>query len=381
MGAVEPVIVPIPRYRVAYGVGDVTAAIDDFLVRLVYTDHLHGKADEVQFQVHDLEGAFKAAYWPQKGDDVTVSLGYDGGDLDGLWPCGTFTIDEVQADGPPDSITIKALSSSIKLPLRQKNNRGFEGTTLKQVAAKVAGAHGLTLSGTVPDVRIARVTQHQETDLGFLRRLAEDYGCICKVQAGQIVFHHLEALLGADSIALLGPEDIVRYSLRSKTADAPRSVVTRYYDPATRSVLAHTVAGRTTSTTTSKPVPGVKASARETIGGDKAGTANVLKLLDRNEDMAQADARAQAALVRASIGQVVGTVTIPGDPRMRAGMSIWLDDAFGKLSGPYLVEQAAHTMTRAGYETALDVSVNPVTTKKPKKTPKKTEAKKLKVTK
>lgn len=360
MGAVVVTLVPVPAFRVSYGAGDVTAAIDDFLVRLDFTDNLHGKADEIQIQVEDTSGAFTGEFWPKKGDDLNVSIGWNGGELDGLWPCGYFVIDEAQADGPPDTVTIKALSSSIKKPVRQRNSRAFEGQTIKQIADKIAAENGMSILGELPEILITRATQHKETDLGFLARLASEYGCICKANGdAALIMHSLDDLLSRQCEALIDRTNIIRYSFRSKTADAPRAHVARYFNPATKQLLGGTVPDRLAIPLASTPAPGaIGLFNRSWIGGDKAGRMDVGKWFERLEDQAQADARITARLMKATLGQVEGSITIPGDPRMRAGMNAYLD-GFGVLTGPYLVTMARHSLTRGGYTTELDLSVNP----------------------
>lgn len=359
--------VPAPAFRVLYGTGDATAAIDDFLVRFEFVDNISGKADEIQIQVEDRNGVFKGSFWPRKGDDLRASIGWTGGELDGLWPCGTFIIDEAQADGPPDTITIKALSSNIKKPMRQVNSRAFEGQTLRQIAEKIAADNAVTLAGEVPDITLARATQHRETDLGFLNRLAAEYGCIFKARGGEFVMHALDDVMSLDCQALITKDHLKRYTLRSKTADAPRAHVQRYFHPGHKAVIGQQVKDREPVILASVPVPGAKGVfSRSWIGADLAGRQDVGKYFEMVEDLSQADARIAARLLRAQMGQVEGSITIPGDPRIRASMSVWLDD-LGLLTGAYLVVRARHVLTRDDYTTELDLSVNPKAPPKPTK--------------
>lgn len=42
--------------------------------------------------------------------------------------------------------------------------------------------------GSIESIRIDRVTQYAETDVGFLRRLASEYGYAVKVVGDQLIF-------------------------------------------------------------------------------------------------------------------------------------------------------------------------------------------------
>lgn len=48
--------------------------------------------------------------------------------------------------------------------------------------------HQLKLVGSIESIKIDRVTQYAETDVGFLRRLTSEYGYAVKVVSDQLVF-------------------------------------------------------------------------------------------------------------------------------------------------------------------------------------------------
>lgn len=58
------------------------------------------------------------------------------------------------------------------------------------------------------------MTQYAETDVGFLRRLASEYGYAVKVVSDQLIFSHLATLRGREPVKQLKPQDVASFSLR-----------------------------------------------------------------------------------------------------------------------------------------------------------------------
>lgn len=130
-----------PAFRVVYEGTDITTEINRFLIQLTYEDKQQDEPDEVTIQLENVEELWTNEWYPQKGDRLTVDIGYSGA----LVPCGTFEVDEVEATGPPDVFTIKALSAGITKKLRTAKSTAHENKTLRQIADTVAAANGLTI--------------------------------------------------------------------------------------------------------------------------------------------------------------------------------------------------------------------------------------------
>lgn len=81
----------------------------------------------------------------------------------------------------------------------------------------------------------------------------------------------------------------------------------------------------------------------------------VLRREVRVETQEQAELRARALLLEANRLRVAGTLTLPGDPRLVAGVTLELED-MGRLSGRYLVQQSTHRVSRSGYTTDVEVT-------------------------
>ena len=96
------------------------------------------------------------------------------------------------------------------------------------------------------------------------------------------------------------------------------------------------------------------ASAGDAVRTETAG--RVLRKEVRVESVEQAEAQARAALLEANRLKVTGTITVPGDPCLLAGVTIQLG-GMGRLSGKYLVQNSTHRVARgSGYSTSVEVT-------------------------
>jgi len=110
-----PAEMPRSRFTVLYAQKDVTSDLSACLLSLTYTDYLTGQSDELELELEDVDGRWKNAWYPGKGDTLTVALGWNGQDLVDV---GTFQIDEIEFAGGPSTVTIRALAAGIGKSLR-----------------------------------------------------------------------------------------------------------------------------------------------------------------------------------------------------------------------------------------------------------------------
>lgn len=317
----------IPIFELFYEQKNITKDVSPYVTSIEYTDVEHGESDELQISFEDSEKLWQGAWIPVKGDSLRAYIGYES---EKLLNCGEFEIDELEYDTPPDVITVKGLATGIKKPLRQKNSVGYENKTLKQIAKEFADKHGYTLVGEIADVRVDRITQHQERDLTFLTKLAEQYGYIFKIAENNLVFYDVKKLKGAKPMQIFEKSDLISINLREKTSQKYKSVQVSYFDP--------------------KKKKTVKATARNenVVKGD------TLKITVRCSDKKQAIVKAKAALNTADT-KIEGSLEFVGNPYLVAGSNIELK-GIGHFSGKYHIKSARHVLDRStGYKTYCEV--------------------------
>ena len=316
-----------PIFKIEYNQKDITKDVSNPVLNIEYTDYEHGQSDEITITFDDTQKLWQSSWIPSKGDSIRVFIGYEG---EKLLNCGVFEIDEIEFATPPDTLTVKALATGITKALRQNNSVAYENKTLKQIASEIAQKHSLTLVGEIEDVRVERITQNQERDLTFLKKLAEQYGYIFKIAEGNLVFYKTEKLTGANAAKILYRTDLTRITLSEKTSKNYKSVTVSYHNPKTGKKITAT------------------AKNENCVKGD------TLKITERCENKQQALLKAKAALAKGN-NTIEGSIDLVGTPSLIAGLNIELKD-LGYFSGKYHITQTRHFIDRtSGYGTSLEV--------------------------
>ncbi|ECY1971340.1 phage protein D [Salmonella enterica] len=352
MAAVTGMTAPVPQpaYRLVYNRKDITHDVSVYVTSVSYTDRLSGESDEIQVDLEDSEGRWRDAWYPGKGDTLTLQMGYAG---EPLRECGTFSIDEIELSGPPDSVSLRGLATSVTVAMRTKVSRGFENTTLAAIAQRIAGKHHLQLQGQIEPLTLDRVTQYDETDLAFLKRLARDYGYLVKVTHTHVIFSSLDKLRDAPPTFTFTRLDISRYSLRDTINRIYKGAKHRSQNSRTKQVVTYQADGGESTTTVSTATRGKNTSA------------DTLTLSGRSGNQGTAARRTRAALNLKNQYQKVATLSMAGNIRLRAGHNVTLT-GFGASDGKWLTGSVRHSMTRSGgYTMDVDVARGPVAKKFP----------------
>ena len=319
-----------PQWIVTYQGVNVSADISGMVLDVAYTDRLGGAASEIEIALEDHQKLWQGPWYPEQGDVTTLLMGYSG---EPLMPCGDFEVDQMELDGPPDVFRIRGLSAYITPAMRTRRSVAHEGLTPQQIAGAIAGVYGLSLV-TAPsdsDVAYARITQRNETDLEFLRRLADEHDYEFSVRAGQLVFYPRASLEQLAPVMTIGRSDVTAFAFASKTHRTYKSAQANHQRPSTTELLSGT-------------------SSAEPTGA----VSDTLKLLVRCENSAQAKMRAAAALHRANMFAMTARVRLEGSTNLSAGNPVMLF-GFGASDGTYMVDNARHRLTRAGgYTTEIE---------------------------
>lgn len=330
--AAESMNVPVPKVVVKYENKDITANIAPSLIEVSYTDFMEGESDSVELVLEDVERRWQNAWYPQHGDQVNVQIGYEDGPL---LPCGEFEIDEVELDGPPDVVRIKALAAGVKRSVRTRNGRAYEGTTLADIAATIARRNKMQLTGKIEQIKISRVTQVYETDLTFLKRVSEEFGYSFSVRGSKLCFFKRSELKEAKPTLVISRTDVSSYRFRDKVHGVVASATVSYHDPHSKR-------------TRRRKVNDVKAKTNQ-------HSADELKINVRAENDQHARLKADAALDRANEDQTGASLTMFGNVMLMAGVNVQLS-GFGRMDGKYTITQSRHRFSRSsGYSTEVEL--------------------------
>lgn len=338
MDALSPQQVPQARFVLTYQQHNITRDVSQHLLSLTYTDHLSGQADSLEVELEDTHGNWRDSWYPGHGDTLTLSIGWEGTPLRTL---GRLEIDEVELSGPPSTISIHALATGISGPLRTLEHHAYENLTLAAIAQQIATRQGMTLIGRIEPIALDRLTQ-QDTDLTFLRNLAETYGYAFKITGQHLVFHAISHLINAAPVATHRLSDLTNIHLRDQIKTIPKAVEVKHKDPVKKQLVTYTLINDKTVA--------VPSSASQTTT-----SADTHKSRQRSASTAESKAKATAELAKANRERTTGNWTTLGQPNLVSGNVITLL-ATGKLSGRYLITSSQHSMTRnGGYTTTQQV--------------------------
>lgn len=188
-----------PTFTLLYNNKSATIDIAKDLIEASFTDHLTGESDELDITLADEERKWMGEWYPTKGATLVFAIGYEG---EKLLDCGTFEVDEITVNDSPNTVQIRALSAGVADGVRTTKHKAYDNQTLDGVIKATASSLGYTVEGKIEPLRIERVTQ-KESDLAFIKRLAEAYGYIVKVIGKRLVFSKISELKTAGSIATI----------------------------------------------------------------------------------------------------------------------------------------------------------------------------------
>ncbi|WJW89018.1 phage late control D family protein [Enterobacter asburiae] len=173
-----------PAFMLKLDNEDITQDFSDRLISLTMTDNRGFEADQLDIELDDTDGQIAL---PPRGATLTLWLGWQGS---ALIKKGTFTVDEIEHRGAPDTLTIRGRSADFRGTLNSRREQSWHDTTLGQIVETIAARNKLTASvaDALKAVAVPHIDQSQESDAVFLSRLAERNGASVSVKAGKLLF-------------------------------------------------------------------------------------------------------------------------------------------------------------------------------------------------
>ncbi len=179
---------PRPICKVVVNGNDITSLLVGGpvprLVSIELTDNRGLEADQLDITLSDHDGRLAI---PPRGATVRLWLGWDD---TGLVDKGSFTVDETEHSGAPDTLNIRARSADLRGGLKTKKERSFDATTLGTVIGAIATAQGLTpvVSAVLAGIELLHLDQANESDANLLSRLGREHDAIATVKADRLLF-------------------------------------------------------------------------------------------------------------------------------------------------------------------------------------------------
>jgi phage protein D len=318
---------PIVTYSLTYNSKDITRDITDQVLGITYTDKIGGESDTLEITVEDKDLRWQNSWYPQKGDTMQLIIRQ----LDRQLNCGIFEVDELDISFSisGDVFSIKGLASGIKKKMRTKNSYAHEEKSLREIAATVAAGLGLTIMGSVPDIQLGLCNQYRETDLSFLNRIGNDYGCVFSVRGANLIFTYYKDLEGRQPSLTLTKQQLISGNLKDTTHKTFKKCRVKHHDPVSKEVVEYV------------------ANYDDDDQDEEQSGQDDLEIRSRVENKRQAEAKSKHALFKSNTEGVGGDIAFPGNVLFVSGNNVQLN-GLGNFSGVFHILQSVHSLTRDG---------------------------------
>lgn len=168
---------------------DLAEQINPRFLELSLTEKRGGEADELTITLQNADGRLEL---PEAGKVLSLALGWIAGEgvRIGLVEKGRFTVDEIEASGPPDQIQITARSAALNGDYRKRRTQVWKATTLGTLLGKVAARNGITAQ-VHPDLAgktIAAIEQNGKSDMAFVKDLGSRYDAVATWKDLKLIF-------------------------------------------------------------------------------------------------------------------------------------------------------------------------------------------------
>lgn len=332
----QPYVEPFAAWDVTLNGESLTKSYAPRLISLRLSEGRGEKADELEIVVKDEDGKFVP---PAQGVVLHVSLGWlrGSGVMPGLVNKGSFTVDEVTWDGPPDRVSIRARSADFKDSFRTRRNKVWKDATIGSIVSEIAMRHGLTVRchADLTGQTVPAGEQGNKSDMQFLRDLARRYDATATVKAGALIFAPIGSATTATGAAYptatISRGQCSSYSWKRCARDkAQDGAEAQWHD--------HKAGKRKTHST----------------GGSNPKR---LKRVYGSEAAAQAACKSEhKRLQRASASLDLNLAL--GDPRLAPGMHITVSNFKAHVdTAKWLIASADHEMSGHGLSTRLTLEV------------------------
>lgn len=328
-----------PTFRVTVDGTDITALLAPRLISLSVTDAVGVESDAAEFSLTDTT-PFAPLAEPPPGAEVRVWLGY--------FPrpryMGLFIADSVSRQGPPDSMTVRAVASPQgtttegKTAITEQCTRSWPaGTSLGQMVARIAADHGMqaAVAPSLAQLALPHFDQIDESDINLLSRVARVYDAAAKPGDGKLVVARRGESLAVTGEALpvveLGLRDVTSWSSQLSLRAPAGSAIAIWRD---------TAAGKDIE--------------------EKAGDGEpVRRLRSRFANREQARAAAQTERDRSKRSERSLSLTMPGRTDIMAEGRVRLRGFRREIDTDWLITSVTHSLSDGGYQTSLQAEPPP----------------------
>jgi phage protein D len=246
----------------------------------------------------------------------------------------------VDADFGHGGITlgVRAYDLGHKL-MRNRKARVFKDQTVSDVVRSILGENGLSADVTSTNTTMDWIQQDNETDWDFIWRLARGLGYWLLIDGKNAQFIPAEAVVKQNTVELEWPTTIASFHPRVSGAQQVQTVTASAWDPKSKRVMSSSAdASRELS-----KIGLTRSKVSEDLGGGAIHISNSSAVAPD-----EVESLAQATLSRIATAYVEAEAHIPGNPKVKAGVTLKVTGVGEQFSGEYLVGTVRHSLSGGG---------------------------------
>jgi len=329
-----------PTFQIFADKLDVTAKIQDRLLRLSITDAAGVKSDTAEISLDDRDAMLEV---PRKGAKLEIWLGYI---ETGIYLMGTYVVDEIELSGPPRTMTIRAKAADMLQSLKAPKTRPWDKVTLGSITKKIASEHGYQASvdSSLAGISFEHVDQTEESDMHFLTRLAKQYDAVAKPANGSMVVvpkGSSKSASGQDlPVISLGLSDLTSWNVTLADRGKYKKVKAYHHS--------------------------YKTGKRTEVEVGTEDPAYVLR--HTYPDAEQAKAAGSAKLEGFFRGEAKASFCFPGNPLVAAEIKLTVAGVRDGVDGDWIIRSVTHELSNSGYSSRVEAEApkEPVASTKPR---------------
>lgn len=328
-----------PAYKMEVNGIDQTGLVRERLIDIRVDYSAGGESDGLDINLED-SVIFKRLHAPlDKNDQVKVWMGYD----TNLQNMGTFVVNSVTLSGGVNSVdtysvNAKAIDTAGNIFDRRYKTwaaaqKGAE-IPLSTIINQIASAHSLEcfVDPTLVSIMTTLEDQWRESDISFLRKLAEKYSAVVKFYDKKLLFisKNSRSVTGIPiPPILLNPQDITDWRVTFGNRWSFNKITADWWDMNQAELKQESVTNSSANNTKEYITERIYDSARE---AQAAAKSEMQKLLAQSNTL---------------------NLSVIGNPAIRPFTPILINSVRQHVDGLWRAGNVTHTLSSSGYTTGL----------------------------
>lgn len=342
---------PVPDYKVLVNGADITRTLRQRLISLTLADKRRFETDTVDIELDDSDGQLA---FPPKGATMHVFIGWQG---EALTDKGTFTIDEIEHNGPPDVLTLRGKAADMRDSMQVLHEQSYHDTTLGDILKILAGRNSLTpkIAEQLAAEVMPHIDQQGESDAAFLTRLAIQFDALATVKLNNLLF------MPAGDAKTLSGNPMPGTTITRQSGDSHNvSVADRNAYTGVKAIWHSNDKAQLQVVKTIRKYKGGNTDAQQgstefIIGSE--GNIKVLRTTYASRQSAERAAKAEWERLQRNVATFSITLA-KGQPELTPETPVKVQGFKNEIDAlPWLLTEVTHTINDNGYTTALQLEV------------------------